>query len=216
MHTSLNACASLQNRARSCTVAKQNADNWTCRHCPTTVKDDKFSNATMVLRTSLLSSMVEFFLTFCCKTLVDIALGWLSFSFIPSTRSFTSWQDAQHCSWLLISCSSSTCTGSLSAKQALQSICYSGISTSTSNSQRIICIFSIIVPSSSTFAFGGLRLAASCLAASYLNLKFPKKMDVYFEKSFLSQKNDKKFMNVSQCSYGCIVVADPVLQLVCN
>ena len=127
MHTSLNACASLQNRARSCTVAKQNADNWTCRHCPTTVKDDKFSNATMVLRTSLLSSIVELFLTFCCKTLVDIALGWLSFSFIPSTRSFTSWQDAQHCSWLLISCSSSTCTGSLGAKQVLQSICYSGI-----------------------------------------------------------------------------------------
>ena len=53
-------------------------------------------------------------------------------------------------------------------------------------------------------------------ADEYLNLKLPKKMDVYFKKSFLSQKNDKKFMNVSQCSYGWIVVADPVLQLVCN
>ena len=53
-------------------------------------------------------------------------------------------------------------------------------------------------------------------ADEYLNLKFPKKMDVYFKKSFLSQKNDKKFMNVSHCSYGRIVVADCVLQLVCN
>ena len=51
----------LQSRARSCTVAKQNADNWTCKHYPTTVKDDKFSNATMVSRTSLLPSMVKFF-----------------------------------------------------------------------------------------------------------------------------------------------------------